>query len=341
MKITDSWNNYLDYFTNESKDIYFTEEYVKLYETEVDSAKCFVYNEGSNYLVFPFLRRQFEFKGTIYYDFETAYGYGGPIANTLDLSFISASLKAFFDYCCTHNYVAGFVRFHPLLDNSTCYNKIGKVTLDRETVSIDLNLSEEEIWLQEIKTKNRSTIKKSIKNNLIFIQDSEFQYLPEFIDLYTRTMNKLSADDFYLFDNSYYYKWRENIKDSFLGVVLYKEKIISAAIFFYSKTYGHYHLSGSNVDYLALNPNNFMLWEAAKSMKSLGVKSFHLGGGVNGDPNNSLLEFKSRFSKRRYNFFIGKTIFNNEIYQELCRLWGNNYSEKALLFNNHLLKYKY
>jgi len=341
-KITSSWNEYLDFFPDERKDIYYTEEYVKLYESSIDEPVCFVCSEGENYMLFPYLRRRFTFNGTVYYDFETAYGYGGAIFNKVDEAFMSSAYQIFANYCKDNNYVCGFVRFHPLLNNIEQYDTIGKLLVDRPTVAIDVRPSEEEIWMQQLTSKNRNTVKKATANGLQFIKDKDFKYLDKFIALYNRTMQKVGADDFYIFENDYYYKFRENIKDSFLGVVLHGEEVVSGAMFFYSKDFGHYHLSGSNPEYLYLNPNNFMLWEAAKALREVGVKHFHLGGGSTPDENNSLLEFKSRFSKNRYVFHIGKTMFNSEVYDALCAEWiKNNNEEKVLALRNHLLKYKY
>lgn len=340
-KVTRDWNAYLEYFPDAAKDTYFTEEYVKLYENSTDEAVCFVCSEGDKHLLFPYLKRTFTFQGKTYYDFETAYGYGGPVCNTNNTEFITGALQLFAQYCKDNDYVCGFVRFHPLLDNTTCYDAIGKLLVDRPTVAVDLSLTEEEIWMQELTSKNRNTIKKATANGLQFVVDTEFRYMDKFIDLYTSTMNKLGADDFYIFEDSYYSEWVKNIKDSFLGVVLYKDVVVAGAIFFYSKEYGHYHLSGSNPEYLYLNPNNFMLWEATKALKNLGVKKFHLGGGSSGEENNSLLEFKSRFSKNRYTFHIGKTMFDAGAYAALCAEWEKNKPEKAVPLKNHLLKYKY
>lgn len=341
-EITKEWNNYFQFFENNYTDVYFKEEYVKLYNSSQDDAVCYICNEGDNYMIFPFLRRLFNFKGITYFDFETPYGYGGPIANTNDEVFIKEALKLFYNYCVSNKYVCGFVRFHPLLDNSRNFS-IGRVLLDRETVAVDLVPEEEQIWMQQIKSKNRSSIKKAANNGLQFIEDSDYRYLDNFIELYNKTMSKLSADDFFIFDKTYYTNFVQDIKDSFLGVVLYNEKVIAGAMFFHSEDFGHYHLSGSDIDHLYLNPNNFMLWGAAKALKARGVKRFHLGGGSNSDPANSLLEFKSRFSPSRYTFNIGKTIFDNEIYSELCLQWeaDNSNTEKKIQLKNHLLKYKY
>lgn len=337
----DKWNSFLDFFDSSQKDIYFKEEYVSLYSTEKDKPICFLYQDKENCFLFPYLLRSFYFNNKCYYDFETAYGYGGPIVNTNDENFITEALRAFYNFGQINNYVAGFVRFHPLLNNTSCFNTIGNVIMDRCTVAIDLQQGIDMAWMNEIHTKNRNIIKKGSNNGLQFIADYEYKYLDDFIHLYNGTMNKLSADSFYYFDDKYYENLKNNLCDSFLGVVISEGKIISSAIFFYSQDYGHYHLSGSNKDNLSTCPNNFMLWEAAKELRKHNIRKFHLGGGTNSDEHNSLFEFKKKFSKSAYSFQIGKIIFNSDIYTQLCIDWERNNSEKSHLLKNHLLKYKY
>lgn len=338
---TENWNKYLDNFQPENKDIYFKKEYISLYKTDNEVPSCAVITDSENIMLFPFLKRSFEYKGKQYSDFETAYGYGGPIFNTKDCNFIEESVKLLYKKFVEYNYIAGFVRFHPLLNNYNSFNEIGTVILDRKTVAIDLTLSEEDIWMNEIHTKNRNVIKKAIKEDLKFVVDDKFEYLNRFIDLYNSTMNKLNADNFYYFKEDYYNNFIENINDSFLGVVLKKDKVISAAIFMYSGDYGHYHLSGSDKNYLKYSPNNFMLYKAALELKARNIKYFHLGGGTTSDENDSLFCFKNKFSKRLYQFAIGKLIFNDDIYKSLCEDWEKRWPEKTEHYKHYLLKYKY
>ena len=206
---------------------------------------------------------------------------------------------------------------------------------------MDLTLTEYDIWMKEIHTKNRNTIKKGTNFGLKFIFDKEFKYLKDFVRLYNSTMTKVQSDSFYYFDDKYYKSIISNIKNGFLGLVSFEDKIISGAIFLYSKDFGHYHLSGSDSNYLYTSPNNFLIYEVSRVMKSLGVKKFHLGGGLNSDPNNSLFQFKSKYSKNKYDFFIGKAIFNQPIYDKLCNEWTMKNPEEQIHYNNYLLKYKY
>lgn len=340
-KIVDKWDAYLEYFSDEQKDVYYQESYVKLYESENEKAVCYVCKEGKNVLLFPFLSRTFSHEGEAYKDFETAYGYGGPIYNTNDKGFISDALHEFVAYCKRNAYVAGFVRFHPLLQNILCFEQIGRLLEERKTIAINMDQSIEEVWQNEIHSKNRNMIKKAEKEGLTFLADYEYHNITEFIRLYNSTMDKLEADSFYYFDENYYHALIHQIPNSFLGCVYNGEQLLSAAIFFYYGSFGHYHLSGSDKSQLKLSPNNYMIWEAAKELKTHGVKRFHLGGGTSSDENNSLFQFKKKFSKTTNQFYIGKLIFSEEHYSEICRNWEIQNPEKVSTYCHHLLKYKY
>lgn len=342
VELVSHWNDLLATFPASAQDVYFKEEYVRLYETDTEKAYCIVCSEDGKKLLFPLLRRAFIFNGETYYDFETAYGYAGPVTNSEDDAFRTKALAALKEYCAQNGFVAGFVRFHPLFQNQEGFESIGRLIADRKTVAINLDQSMEDVWSNEIHSKNRNVIRKAEKAGCTFVVDDKYEYLEDFIRLYDSTMDKLSADGFYYFDKDYYKHLVKGIRNSFLGCVKDMEgKIISSAIFMYSGPYGHYHLSGSDKSQLSLSPNNLMLWEAAKELQRRGVKQFHLGGGTSGDEENSLFKFKCRFSKDTCQFYIGKLLFNQEAYDAICEDWELKNPEKAEHYRHHLLKYKY
>ncbi len=163
IQISENWNYVLNSFLPDNRDIYFREEYLRLYDTETEKAVCCIVEKGECKMLFPFLSRAFEYQGQTFFDFETVYGYGGPIWNNADEDFKSEALLLMSENLKNKNYVAGFVRFHPLLENYAHFN-IGRVIEDRKTVAINLSLSENDIWMQEIHTKNRNVIKKERKS---------------------------------------------------------------------------------------------------------------------------------------------------------------------------------
>ena len=340
IKIVEHWDEVLDTFLPAERDIYFREEYVRLYETDTEKAVSCIVNDGEQMMLLPFLSRTFNYQGQTLYDFETAYGYGGPIWHQADEKFKSAASQLMVDELIRQNYVAGFVRFHPLLANYENF-PVGRLIEDRKTIAIDLSLEENDIWMQEIHTKNRNVIKKGEKSGLTFVVDNDYKYLPEFIRLYDATMDQLDAADFYYFKQQYYEEFVKTLPNSFLGVVLYEDRVISAAIFMYEGCYGHYHLSGSDVSALRLSPNNYMLWHAALELKRRGVKVLHLGGGTTSAEDDSLFCFKSRFSKHTYRFCLGKMIFNEHLYHDICSDWEAKNPDKAEHYKHFLLKYKY
>lgn len=336
-----NWNNYLDAIPAKFQDIYFREEYVKLYETDKEEACCFVYKDGESVMLYPFLRRTFDYNGNTYFDFETAYGYGGPVSNDHSEAFMATALKSMAENAQKENFVCGFTRFHPLLENWYYFDKVGRVMMDRKTIAINLTEGIESTWMNEIHTKNRNVIKKGEKNGLEFIVDNDFTYLKEFEELYNLTMDKLDADGFYYFEPDYYENLKNLISNRFLGIVKHDGKVVAGAIFFYQLPYGHYHLAGSDKSTLKLSPNNFLLWGAAKELTRRGVELFHLGGGTNGSEENSLYQYKRKFSKKEYQFALGKMIFNQSLYDDICSDWAAANPEKVEEFKHILLKYKY
>lgn len=339
MLIDDGWDLYKNNFRISDQDIYFQEKYYDLYYDETFKKKCFIYKESNKIFLMPFLLQRI--KDTTYFDFESAYGYGGPITNTSDQLFLDKAIKNMEVQFAEESIIAGFVRFHPLLKNEKLFENRYNVIFDRKTVALNLELEEDKIWMEEIHSKHRNVIRKAESNGLEFVLDENFDYLEDFIRLYESTMTKLKAEKFYFFNKSYFYKLKSNLKEKvFLAVVIYQNKVISAAIFFKFGIYGHYHLAGSDEEYLNLYPNNFLIYNVILYLKRNSVKWLHLGGGSDNSENNTLYKFKKRFSSTTLDFKIGKLIFNADIYNALCKDWELKNPQKKEKYKNYFLKYR-
>lgn len=254
-----------------------------------------------------------------YYDWNTPYGYGGPVANKERLSFIEQQqfYEELFELAKSRNVVSQFVRFHPLLQNQdVCFDVIENKYV-KDTIYINLE-TEDDLMLQ-MDSKNRNLIRKAMKNNVHIVHDKG-NNLQEFIDIYEETMKRDNARSFYYFPKEYYKFLINNLSEQTEFFYAIKDgEIIASSIFFYTQSSIHYHLSGSSFEGRKFAPTNLLLYEAANWGRLLGCKQMHLGGGVGIE--DGLFHFKKQFNKNgRIPFYIGRNIFLPKEYNELLEL---------------------
>jgi len=304
-------------------DIYYLPEYAYLFELKGDGkAHCFVYYDGPDHIVlYPFLRRNInelpafaDLPGDLT-DITSSYGYGGYLRNSQQID-MYRFISLFHQYCQENNIISEFVRFHPFLENHAYCEKSVSPQLWNEIVYFDLNNSEEDIWKAIARTA-RQGINKAVAANITLSYDPDFEHMDRFCDLYTETMNKVGADNYYFFSQSWFENMVKLLKDHMaLFHAIQEGEIIGSMINFHCGDYICIFLAGSNPEKLHLRPNNFLYFKSALWAKAMGFKKYLLGGGLK--PNDSLFKFKTLFSPLRAPFYLGKVIHNPEQYQYLC-----------------------
>lgn len=262
-----------------------------------------------------------EFNGRIgtgqYYDWETPYGYGGPLVDT-PLSEESQHIfeTELIEYCTSNNIVTQFLRFHPLLKNYDILPNLIETRYLRDTIFIDT--SDENIIMPNMDTKSRNMVRKAQKNGVVIIK-KDIENYNDFIPMYCETMKKNGADEYYSFKKDYYESLKRLKDNAFILYAMYEDKPISGSIIFYNKHFMHYHLSGSYNEYRKYSPNNLLLYEGACWAAKNKIKQFHLGGGISSD--DSLFGFKKQFNKNgRAPFVVGRTIFDKNAYDHLLQV---------------------
>jgi hypothetical protein len=318
------WHLYLNQL--EQADIYFTPDYCRIYEENGEgTAQLFIYKEKEHFVYYPFLLRSINelpmFHDKLkeeWYDIVTPYGYGGPISNVTEQSQRKPLFErfgaVFSDYCQTHRIVTEFVRFHPLLQNSEDYTALER-TFSRETALIDLTQSEDEIFRNYSK-KTRNRIRKAEKEGLKVCRAGP-EGMGKFIELYDLTMRKNQASSYYFFSDRFIQNTKDYLADhvELLEVKLGNSVLCSTFIMIYNR-FAHYHLTGSDQQFLGLSPYNLLIHHAAISAKAKGVEYLHLGGGYNG--NDELYRFKKGFSPHTCGqYYVGKKIHCPELYSYL------------------------
>ncbi|MEO2073961.1 MAG: GNAT family N-acetyltransferase [Bacillus sp. (in: firmicutes)] len=324
----ESWHSFLE--RTETSDIYFTPEYLEIYERNGEGkAKLFVYENEQDFVYYPFILRNLndvsedvKRKYGELYDITTPYGYGGPITNTKDTSrtipLFREFEEAFKRYCLQNNIISEFVRFHPYMRNDLHYQDI-ESTLNRHTIYVDLSIDLEEIWAN-YDNKNRNRLRKAKDNDYFSMIHRSPSEIEDFMNLYYKTMDKKHAYQYYYFSRNFIKNQVELLEGRLeLIEVMMEEKVIMSCFFMHYGDFIHYHLLGSDEDYLKYSPNNALIHYVVKWAKTQGKKVLHLGGGYSGD-SDTLYRFKKRFNKYgELPFYIGKRIRNEEIYEEIVR----------------------
>lgn len=324
---SDLWDSIVKSFEN--YEIYYLSFYVRAFEIHGDGKPMLIYYSCKDMRAVNvvFLRdiskdSRFEklIKGNEFFDIITPYGYGGFLieGNTSDKNLEKLNLE-YVKLCNSLNIVSEFVRFNPLSKNACINKKIYDVTDLSKTITIDLD-SSDQIW-KNITSKNRNVIRKSIKSGVEIYWGRSPELIDEFIVLYTKTMKKDGATDYYYFEKDFYESVLKDLKyNSMFFYAVYEGKIISMSIIIYENKHMHYHLSASDRVYQHLAPTNLLLYEAACWGVNNGFEKFHLGGGL-GSKEDNLYKFKKAFNRNSDTVFsIGKKIFDQRKYDELIKM---------------------
>lgn len=328
LKDINEWKDQLLGLSPCQRDVYFEPDYYSLYQNYGDGeALCLVFEKDGNLALYPFLKNPITTLGyqldKEYYDIQGAYGYNGLTASTHDESFISAFWEAFDAWCQENDVVAEFMRFHPILNNQHLASPQMKTFYSRHTVA--LNLTDDDIWMHQISSKNRNMIRKAEKEGVTIVESDDYE---TFRKLYDGTMTDLHAENFYFFPPSYYEEYKKTFKDkSMLCLAMIDEKVIAGSMFMFSDDYVHYHLSARDRDYSRYAANNLILWYGIRKAKERGCKWFHFGGGTTEEDDDSLLKFKKEFSRTLCEFWIGKRVHNQKVYDQIVEQWKTKYPE--------------
>lgn len=296
---------------------------------KVGEAFLFVYEEGDNSVIIPFVKRAIV--DSDFFDLTSAYGYVGPIANVpipeMGKAFLVRFKQAFLRYLKQEKIVCVFSRLHPIIEQSRLLENIGGLYENGATVYIDLFATAED---------QKSHYRKSVKNsiNALIAKNPEVREVKSdddiktFAMIYAENMRRLNANEYYNFDEEYF---RDLIgAEEFCSkplILCLNNEAIAAGFFVYTNDIIEVHLLATKTNYLHLSPTKLLIHEASVMGKSLGMKYLHLGGGVGGRE-DSLFFWKSGFSDKSFKFQTWRYISNRKAYDQLAQQAnGKNYQK--------------
>lgn len=307
------------------KDIYFEENYGKLYENiEKGKIKIFKYEDKNGRLSNQFLIREIPIKvdGQVYYDITTPYGYGGPIieeCNENKGELLQGYKELFKKYCYENNIVSEFVRFHPLFNNAKEMESIYHPVYNRHTLGTNLKDFEDPVQ-SEFSKSCRKNIRRKLEMGMTYRVTTNPTDFTKFKKCYYSTMERNEATDYYYFNDEYFEKIHKYYgNNTILVETIYNNETIAAGLYYVYNGIIHIHLSGTLKEYLHLSPAYILRYGVTIWGKENGYKLIHHGGGRSSSEEDSLYLFKKQFAKNtNFEFYLGKKIWNEDIYNKLC-----------------------
>ncbi len=308
---------------------------------------CFVAIEKKNIFYFPFLKTKINDLGynlnKDYYDIQGIYGYNGILTNTNDFEFIQKARDLFISYCQQENIIAEFMRFNPIYQNHKYFLDM---TIIKANKNIVVDLMEDDILMNSYKHSTRKNIKKAMQNNLTYkiikSKDLTNEDLDIFSDIYLKTMIRNNASFEYILDKKYFSSFRKYMPNNSFIIFIYKDETpISTELVLYSKYIAYSFLGGTLNQYYEFRPNDYLKHITIEYLKNLNINYFCLGGGVT--LNDGIYKYKESFAKNGiYDFYIGKRIYNNEIYDLVVKQWKNRTNKEIQnKYDKYLLKFHY
>ncbi len=319
-------------------DVYHLPEYVYLESKRTQSIpEAISIAEDDKLFFLPYLLRRCDDLGgdklatSEIFDVVSPYGYPGILLNPAAASskeFLELALSQLISAFRDKQVCSAFFRLHPILNqglNEMYSADICQIT--GETVAVDLNLSEEEIWSQT-RSDHRKDINRLKRSGLVAKMVPFEPYINEFIGMYQETMRKAGAAQLYYFDYDFFSSLLTLGDHLHLGIIESEGQMACGCLITECDGIVQTYLGGTKQQFLKQSPDKLLFDYVRLWAKERGNKVFHLGGGV-GSSKDGVYNFKAGFSKQRYNFMTMRLITDEEKYRHLVELRAKALNSQA------------
>lgn len=288
-----NWAAYLQKST--AHDVYHTLHYHIM--DKQGEPMLFVYEEDDTFIALPLIKRGIE--DVDFFDFTSSYGYTGPISNkefnNLSDTVIENFSYSFSDFMQHNRAVSVFSRLNPFIKQCSFLDKIGGVRNNGRTIYIDLTQSLEEQRKRYDKRLHRQIRQLRKRDFRIKYADTQ-EEVHLFTIMYHKNMQRLHAHKSYFFDEQYFTDLLKNEEFNCKLLLIYDgDKMICGATVIWLDGIIRNHLSATSESHLHCSPSKLLTDEISVIGRELGMKFFHLGGGVGGRE-DTLFNFKRSFS---------------------------------------------
>ncbi len=295
-------------------DIFYSSDYLNLWAKYMDGVpKIVLFENESGKIFLVFIKRKIGKSN--FYDITSPYGCGGiHLEGENKKSLVKKFYKEFTDFCYSENIVSEFTRIHPYFFDDSIIQK--NFVYNLVTYSVFIKLTEKEKTIEKkFRKGHKALIKKAIREGFEIKISRDEKDIEIFHKLYTETMKRRNASEFYFFPLWFIKEFFKKFKHSYIFIAYYKDVPIAASMFLGYNKFFHYYLSGSDFNHRKLGGSHLIIYSAIKFAKEKGFEILHLGGGMKGK--DSLFLFKSGFSDLYFPYYVYGVVHNEKVYNRL------------------------
>jgi hypothetical protein len=331
-------------------DIYHLPEYVYLEAKRMSTIpEAILISEHEKLFFAPYLLRRYDaslddLKLQDGFDAISPYGYPGILVSESakkEPDFLTLAINQLVSTLRDKGVCSAFFRLHPILNED--FHEIYPPDICQitgETVSVNLKLSEEEIW-QQTRSDHRKDINRNKRAGFIAKIVPFAQHINEFIEIYEETMDRTGAAKSYYFGSHFFQELLILEKFLHLGMVEIDGCIASACLITECCGIVQTYLGGTRNQFLKQTPDKLLFDYVRFWAKERGNEVFHLGGGVGG-AKDGVYNFKAGFSKQRHSFATLRLTIDENKYHYLTELRAKalNKPVETLLQSNFFPAYR-
>lgn len=317
------WQSLWDRLPADLRDVHYSPAYGRVQEVLGGSARCAVLEWDDWVWLQPFMLRDI---AAGYSDMTSMYGHGGPLCTMRSSSATTIAAKAdaeFARWRVEHKVVSEFCALHPMLaeDQDRLIHPSAQVREVRQTVAMRVDWADEYI-LKDMRRDRRQNMERA---GDVEIKQPLGSSSGTFACLYAETMLRHSAPKRWNFSFNYFDAHvHELFPDRMAFLFAARDGVTSvASMVLFGRRHAHYQFTGT-ADIMPRGANDKLVMEAARVARRAGCSWLLLGGGTTSSPDDTLLQFKSGFSKYRFMARTYSRVFDADAYARLCREAGRD-----------------
>lgn len=271
--------------------------YVELFaRASGEQARCLVVRSGPAVAVLPFVLRpvpgECPGRGALLSDAISPYGYGGPYGTREDVTARVWSFLA--DWMRAEGVVSMFGRLALGAGYPADLPAGATVKAVADNIVVDLTRSGPEQWLH-YDHKVRKNVKRALQAELSVTIQPQFTDLAEFVALYSHTMSRREADEFYKFELPFFERLQQEMAENCIAAEVRDRtgRLVSAELVLASDGFMYSYLGGTHEDAFPTRPNDLLKHEVINFGRATGRQGYVLGGGY--QAGDGILRYKRSF----------------------------------------------